>query len=99
MKNKPLERDAKRNAKRLTNKLYTIYAFFAVAAYSIVALAWPYLLALGAPGNIYRIALVFFAFLWMYNLRFVSKIRFERDRYRVMAGEVPEEHHHGHSHN
>lgn len=98
MKNKSLEKDAKRNAKKLTNKLYTIYVFFAAVSYSIIALVWPYLQALGAPGNIYRLALVFFAFLALYNLSFVSKIRFERDRYRVVAGEVPEEHHHGHSH-
>lgn len=98
MKNNAIERDAKRNAKQLTNKLYTIYTFFAIVAYSIIELVWPYLRELGAPGNIYKLALVFFIFLALYNLRLVSKIRFERDRYRVIAGEVPEEHHHGHSH-
>lgn len=98
MKNKLLERDAKRSANKLTNKLYTIYVFFAIVSYSIIDVVWPYMKSWGAPGNIYKLALVFFVFLALYNIRFVSKIRFERDRYRVISGEVPEEHHHGHSH-
>ncbi len=93
---KMTEGDAKKEAGKLTNRLYTIYFSFVLVSYFAVDLIWPHLVAWGAPGNIYKAFLVFFAFLALYNLRFVSKLRFERDRLRVMAGEVPEEHHHTH---
>lgn len=89
------EKEAKGRLRVMDWKLYTAYVLCAAIAYGSITLVWPYLSSWGAPpGLLYRSLLTLFVFWGAYNLRWLAKMRSERDRLRVMAGEVHEEHHH-----
>ena len=95
---KMTEAQAKELLKGYDRRLYLSYTIIFAVAYGIIRTIWPLLINYGAPGPIYKWALVIFLFWGGYNIKWVTKTRSTRDRLRIVAGYIPDDHHHGHQH-